>query len=99
MPITSSSAMTTITAATTAPASFSAFISTFQTAQMALISVARDGATGQASLSRKGVGPKEAKNIPGVLQCYVTYDTLGCDGILLTGLGGWVGPIWKVVIQ
>ena len=25
----------------------------------------------------KGVGPKEAKNIPGVLQCYVTYDTLG----------------------
>jgi hypothetical protein len=49
--------MTTITAAMTAPAIFSAFISTFQTAQTALISVAQDaGATGQASLSRKEGG-------------------------------------------
>lgn len=30
------------------------------------------------------VGPKEAKNIPGVLQSYVTYDTLLGAGILLT---------------
>ena len=68
MPITSSSTMTTITAAMTAPAIFSAFISTFQTAQTALISVAQDaGATGQASLSRKEGGTNEAKNIPGVL--------------------------------
>ena len=85
MPITSSSAMTTITAAMAAPASFSAFISTFQTAQTALMSVARHaGATGQASLSRKEGGPKEGKNIPGVLQSYVTYDTLVGVGILLT---------------
>jgi hypothetical protein len=53
--------------------------------QTALISVAQyAGATGQASLSRKGVGPKEAKNIPEVLQSYVTYDTLVGVGILLT---------------
>ena len=32
----------------------------------------------------KRVGPKEAKNIPGVLQSYVTYDTLIGMGILLT---------------
>ena len=32
----------------------------------------------------KRVRPKEAKNIPGVLQCYVTYDTLVGVGILLT---------------
>ncbi len=37
---------------------------------------ARWGAAGQASLSRKGTSLKEAKNIPRLLQCYVTYDTL-----------------------
>ncbi len=47
-------------------------------------------ATGQASLSRKEVGPNEAKNIPGVLQSYVTYDTLVGVGILLIGLRGRV---------
>src|SRR5688572_7762829 len=89
MPITSSSAMTTTTAPMAAPAIFSAFISTFQTARTAVISVARDlGATGQATLSRKGVRPKEAKNIPGLLQSYVTYDTLMGWGILLTALWG-----------
>lgn len=40
--------------------------------------------------------PKEAKNIPGVLQSYVTYDTLTGRGILLTALHEVGGPIWKV---
>lgn len=39
---------------------------------------------------------KEAKNIPGVLQSYVTYDTLTGRGILLTALHEVGGPIWKV---
>ena len=61
----------------TAPAIFSALISTFQTAANGTYFGHADArATGQASLSRKEVGPKEAKNIPGVLQSYVTYDTL-----------------------
>ena len=38
----------------------------------------------------KRVGPKEAKNIPGVLQSYVTYDTLVGVGILANGLRGRV---------
>ena len=97
MPITSSSAMTAITAAMAAPAIFSALISTFQTAQTALVSVARHaGATGRASLSRKGMSLKEAKNNPRVLQSYVTYDTLGA-GNPANRLRGRVGPIWKVL--
>lgn len=40
--------------------------------------------------------PKEAKNIPGVLQTYVTYDTLVAGEILLTAFEGRSGPIWKV---
>jgi hypothetical protein len=40
--------------------------------------------------------PKEAKNIPGGLQSYVTYDTLTGYGILLTALIEADGPIWKV---
>ena len=63
MPITSSSAMTTITAAMAAPAIFSALISTFQTGQAASISAApATGAAAQASLSRKrDSGSKQPK--------------------------------------
>ena len=45
----------------------------------------------------KRMGPKEAKNIPRVLQSYVTYDTLVGAGILLTAC--WVGSglFWKVI--
>ena len=77
MPITSSSAMTTITAAMAAPAIFSALISTFQTAQTALISAADPRAQPlRRAYPGKGIRLKEAKNNPGVLQSYVTYDTL-----------------------
>ena len=40
--------------------------------------------------------PNAAKNIPQLLQSYVTYDTLGGGNFLLTAAGA-VGPIWKVL--
>ncbi len=43
------------------------------------------------------MGPKEAKNIPEVLQSYVTYDTLAGMEILLTASMA-VGAIWKVIL-
>ena len=93
MPITSSSAMTTITAAMAAPAIFSALMSTFQTGQTASNSAAPAGACGSTARAYPGKGMrlKEAKNNPGVLQSYVTYDTLPGGGYFASGLRGRFG--------
>jgi hypothetical protein len=63
--------MTTM-AATALPTIFKALMTTFQNGQRA------------SSLSRKGDTLKAAENSPGVLQSYVTYDTLRRTLILKT---------------
>ena len=67
MPITSSSAMMTITAPMAAPAIFNALISTFQAGQPASVSAAPDAvAAGQAKLiPETGPGSKQPKIFQG----------------------------------
>jgi hypothetical protein len=66
------------------PAIFKALMATFQTRQTALSGGAMAGRGLFLSLSRKRKLLKAAKNSPGVLQSYVTYDTLHRTPILKT---------------
>ena len=85
MPITSSSAMTTITARNGGAGKFQCFhIDIPDRANGTYFGGARRGRNRSGELIPERGGPKEAKNIPGVLQSYVTYDTLVGMGILLT---------------
>jgi hypothetical protein len=76
----------------------SAFISIFQTAQNGTYF---GGATRRRNRSGKFIPERREdpapKNIPGVLQSYVTYDTLVDRGILLTARSGDGNSIWKAL--
>src|ERR1700726_2255118 len=77
-PMISSSAAITMTAAMAAPAIFKALMATFQTGQVELI-------------PEWATRSKEPKNNPGLLQSYVTYDTLPGRRIGPTPFDGWSG--------
>src|SRR5258708_21362793 len=77
-PMISSSIAMTMTAAMAAPAIFTALMTTFQTGQVELIPE-------WANRS------KEPKNNPGLLQSYVTYDTLPGRRIGPALFDGWSG--------